>query len=122
MEYNKTEEVSFEEEFGKTIYIEENTKIKTAGLYKPDGELVVLLEKFPFVIGKKKEAVDLALNDYSASRVHARIIREEGGVYIEDVNSTNGTFKNGLRLQPYEKRKLEVGDELRFGKTEYVYR
>ena len=83
---------------------------------------MTLLEKFPFVIGKKKEAVDLVLNDYSASRVHARIIREEGGTYIEDVNSTNGTFKNGLRLQPYEKRKLEVGDELRFGKTEYVYR
>jgi len=120
--YYKSEEVSFEEEFGKTIYIEETAKIRTAGLYKLDGELVTLLEKFPFVIGKKKEAVDLVLNDYSASRVHARIIREEGGTYIEDVNSTNGTFKNGLRLQPYEKRKLEVGDELRFGKTEYVYR
>ncbi len=122
VKYNKSEEVSFEEEFGKTIYIEETAKIRTAGLYKLDGELVTLLEKFPFVIGKKKEAVDLVLNDYSASRVHARIIREEGGTYIEDVNSTNGTFKNGLRLQPYEKRKLEVGDELRFGKTEYVYR
>lgn len=121
-EYNKSDEVSFEEEFGKTIYIEETTMIKTVGLYKQDGELVVLLEKFPFVIGKKREAVDLVLNDYSASRVHARIIREEGGIYIEDVNSTNGTYKNGLRLQPYEKRKLEVGDELRFGKTEYVYR
>lgn len=120
--YYKSEEVSFEEEFGKTIYIEETAKTRTAGLYKLDGELVTLLEKFPFVIGKKKEAVDLVLNDYSASRVHARIIREEGGMYIEDVNSTNGTFKNGLRLQPYEKRKLEVGDELRFGKTEYVYR
>ena len=122
VKYNKSEEVSFEEEFGKTIYIEETAKTRTAGLYKLDGELVTLLEKFPFVIGKKKEAVDLVLNDYSASRVHARIIREEGGTYIEDVNSTNGTFKNGLRLQPYEKRKLEVGDELRFGKTEYVYR
>ena len=80
------------------------------------------LEKFPFVIGKKKENVDLVINDYSASRVHARITHEEGGYFIEDLNSTNGTFKNGLRLQPYEKRKLESGDELRFGKTEYVYR
>lgn len=122
LEYNKREEPNFEEEFGKTIYIEETAKIRTTGLYKLDGELVVLLEKFPFVIGKKKEAVDLVLNDYSASRIHARIFREEGGVFIEDVNSTNGTFKNGLRLQPYEKRKLEVGDELKFGKTEYVYR
>lgn len=121
-EYNKNEEVNFEEEFGKTIYIEETAVTKTAGLYKTDGELVALLEKFPFVIGKKKENVDLVLNDYSVSRIHARITREDGGIYIEDVNSTNGTFKNGLRLQPYEKRKLESGDELKLGKTEYIYR
>lgn len=41
---------------------------------------------------------------------------------MEDLNSTNGTFKNGLRLNPYEKRKLEQGDELRFGQTEFIYR
>lgn len=110
------------EEFGRTIFIEEAVMAKTVALYKMDGEMIVALEKFPFVIGKKRENVDLVINDYSASRVHARITHEESGYYIEDLNSTNGTFKNGLRLQPYEKRKLESGDELRFGKTEYVYR
>ncbi len=114
--------IDFAEEFGKTIYIEETARQITTALYKIDGELVVELVKFPFVIGKKKENVDLVLNDYSASRIHARIIQEEGVFYIEDLNSTNGTFKNGLRLQPYEKRRLESGDELRFGKTEYIYK
>ena len=120
--YHERESTEAEEEFGRTIFIEEAAVAKTVALYKPDGEKVVELEKFPFVIGKKKENVDLVMNDYSASRVHARITHEEGGYFIEDLNSTNGTFKNGLRLQPYEKRKLESGDELRFGKTEYVYR
>lgn len=116
------EEESCEEEFGKTIYIEETAAVLKHALYKQDGELVSELSKLPFVIGKKKENVDLALNDYSASRIHARITEEEGIFYVEDLNSTNGTFKNGLRLHPYEKRKLEAGDELKFGKTELVYR
>ncbi|MBQ9141382.1 MAG: FHA domain-containing protein [Lachnospiraceae bacterium] len=118
----KASEGDFAEEFGKTIYIEETPAKSKPALYKSNGEKVVELEKMPFVIGKKKENVDLALNDYSVSRIHARITEEEGLHLIEDLNSTNGTYKNGLRLHPYEKRKLESGDELRFGKTEYVYR
>lgn len=124
-EVEKEEPVSeepFSEEFGKTIYIEEAAIVKKPALYKADGEQAAELTKMPFVIGKKKENVDLVLNDYAASRIHARITEEEGVYYLEDLNSTNGTFKNGLRLQPYEKRKLESGDELKFGKTEYIYR
>lgn len=110
------------EEYGKTIYIEETVARREPGLYKMDGELVIAITEFPFVIGKKKEDVSLVINDYSVSRIHARITEEEGFYYIEDLNSTNGTFKNGLRLQPYEKRKLEKDDELKFGKMEYLYR
>ncbi len=110
------------EEYGKTIYIEDVPNGEEPGLYKPDGELVMKMDVFPFIIGKRKEDVQFAINDYSVSRVHARITVEEGIYYIEDLNSTNGTFKNGLRLQPYEKRKLEREDEVKFGKSEYIYR
>ena len=38
----------------------------------------------------------------------------------EDLNSTNGTFKNGLKLKPYEQKKLSKGDEIRLaGKKIY---
>ena len=73
-------------------------------------------------IGKKREEVDLVLEDISVSRIHARILDEKGSVYLEDLNSTNGTFKNGLRLQPYEKRKLEIGDEIKCGKIIIIFR
>lgn len=112
----------FEEEFGKTIYIEERPLSKERGLYRENGELHARLNRFPFVVGKKRDSVNLVLNDYSVSRVHARIVELGGEYYLEDLNSTNGTFKNGLRLQPYEKKKLEEHDEIRFGKLEYVYR
>ena len=113
---------SFEEEFGKTIYIEEMPLEKDRGLYQENGELLVRLSHFPFVVGKKRDNVNLVLSDYSVSRVHARIVEIGGEHYLEDLNSTNGTYKNGLRLQPYEKRKLEEHDEVRFGKLEYTYR
>lgn len=109
------------EEFGKTIYIEEKEE-KCHGLYTTKGELVIEFEKFPFLVGKRKEDVDYVLADYSASRVHARFLSQEDGLYIEDLNSTNGTFKNGLRMQPYEKRKLEAEDEIRLGKSVFIYK
>ena len=109
------------EEFGKTIYIEETAEEKH-GLYTEKGELVFHFENFPCVLGKRKEDADYVLTDYSASRIHARFVEESDGIYLEDLNSTNGTYKNGLRMQPYEKRKLEKEDILRFGKSIFVYK
>lgn len=108
------------EEYGKTIYLEQQRE-QSRGLYRDNGELAVRIDKLPFVIGKKKEEVDYVLEDRSASRLHARILEDNGCIYLEDLNSTNGTFKNGLRMQPYEKRRLEKDDELRFGREEYIF-
>lgn len=117
---SKTSEKTMEE-FGKTIYIEEVVETNH-GLYTEKGEMLLRFDKFPYVLGKRKEDVDYVLGDYSASRVHARFLEEKDGIYLEDLNSTNGTFKNGLRMQPYEKRKLEKNDEIRFGKSTFVYK
>lgn len=113
-------EAAEDEEYGRTVYLEP-AKEQSRGLYRSDGELAVRIDKLPFIVGKKKDEVDYVLGDRSASRLHARILEENGCIYLEDLNSTNGTFKNGLRMQPYEKRRLEKDDELRFGKEEYIF-
>ena len=95
---------------------------KIRGLYLPDGTLLKNLQGQEALIGKKKEEADIVLEDASVSRVHAKITKEREYYYLEDMNSTNGTLKNGLRLQPYEKRKLEEGDEITFGKRILIYR
>lgn len=123
--YIVAEETTYEEtEYGQTVYeeINEDEQIKIRGIYSPDGNLMCSLDKPVTTIGKKKEESDVVLENASVSRIHARIIKEKEYYYLEDLNSTNGTFKNGLRLQPYEKRRLEEGDDIRCGRVLFVFR
>lgn len=117
------EEPDYGEDYGRTVYIEQKPEdFGVRKLYAPDGRVVARIEKDIFVIGKHREEADLVLEDDSVSRLHARIYRQGDYIYLEDLNSTNGTFKNGLRLQPYEKRRLEEDDEIRFGNLLFIYR
>jgi len=50
------------------------------------------------------------------SRRHARILKREGTVVVEDLGSINGTFINGKRLAPYLPEVLHQGDQLQLGK------
>lgn len=64
--------------------------------------------------------VDLDQHDSDAkvSRRHARIVRNNGSYFIEDLGSTNGTYVNrGRRLLPGNAQALNDGDELIVGKT-----
>lgn len=116
------EPVNPEEEYGKTMFFENEESQQDRGLYRENGELLVRLTEFPFVVGKKKDEVQYAFSHPSVSRIHARFLYENSAWFIEDVNSTNGTFKNGLRLRPYEKRKLDREDEIRFGSLTFTFR
>lgn len=118
------ERVLEQEDIGKTIFMEETEVVqeKIHKLYTLEGHVVAEITCLPFVLGKKKEETNYCINDVSISRVHARILKEDEKFYLEDLNSTNGTYKNGLRMQPYEKRLLEEEDEIKLGKVCFVFR
>jgi hypothetical protein len=64
--------------------------------------------------------IDLDAHDEDAkvSRRHARIRRNNGSYFIEDLGSTNGTYVNrGRRLLPGNAQLLNDGDEVIVGKT-----
>ena len=76
----------------------------------------------PITVGKMAGAVDLVLNDQSVSGLHARISRDGNRFFITDLNSTNGTFRNGMRLEPNASEIIEPGDEIGIGKLKFIYR
>jgi hypothetical protein len=59
------------------------------------------------------------LTDTGVSRKHLGIKRIEGGYELADLGSTNGVYVNGEKVA---RRKLEVGDVIRVGTTEIVFR
>lgn len=59
-----------------------------------------------------------AFDGYQAgvSRLHAHIVRKEDYLYIEDLESTNGTRINGFQLTPNKHYRLRDGDEIEFAR------
>ena len=51
--------------------------------------------------------------------MHICIYREENEYYIEDMNSTNGTFLNDRQILPQQRYSLEDGDVLRLANIVY---
>ena len=80
------------------------------------------LGRLPLTVGKLAGAVDMVINEKSISRMHAKFSRTGSSVYITDLNSTNGTFRNGMRLLPNASEIIEPGDEIRLGKLKFIYR
>lgn len=80
------------------------------------------LGKLPLTVGKLAGMVDMIIDEQSISRMHARFSRTGNRIYITDLNSTNGTFRNGMRLEPNASELIEPGDEIRLGKLKFIYR
>ena len=60
--------------------------------------------------------MDRVLSDASVSRIHCKFLRDANGVALVDLGSTNGSFRNGLKLIPQEKNYIEEGDEVKLGR------
>jgi ABC-type multidrug transport system ATPase subunit len=72
------------------------------------------LTESELVIGRY-EGVDLVIDAPVVSRRHARIVRRDAQYYIEDLNSSNGTFLNGQPVD--EATPLAPGDEIGLGQS-----
>ena len=77
-------------------------------------------DNYPCTIGSLEESSDIYIASPIISKMHACIIKDEDKVYIEDMNSTNGTFINGERIAMHNKMCLSDGDALRIASYEFV--
>ena len=65
------------------------------------------------VVGR--EDAGLTIEDEEISRRHAVIRPGDGGIEIEDLGSTNGTYVNGVRIEGATR--LAGGDTVKLGKS-----
>ena len=79
------------------------------------------IEGDSFLLGKNSEQVDGVISADGVSRLHARISRKENKYFIEDLNSTNGTFLNDVALEYREPHELKANDKVRFAAEEYIF-
>lgn len=77
-------------------------------------------DNYPCTIGSLEESSDIYIASPIISKMHACIIKDEDKFYIEDMNSTNGTFINGERIAMHNKMCLSDGDALRIASYEFV--
>jgi serine phosphatase RsbU (regulator of sigma subunit)/pSer/pThr/pTyr-binding forkhead associated (FHA) protein len=71
----------------------------------------VAIDPLPFSIGRQPES-NLIIRDSRISRIHARIVEENGEYAIEDCGSLHGTYVNAKRVT---RQALRNSDKIEFG-------
>ena len=88
--------------------------IEVIGTYPESGisQGSVIPVKTEVTIGRKEDN-SIVLNDRHVSANHGKLLIKNEVLFIEDLNSTNGTYLNGNKLKG--RAKLSNQDEIRIG-------
>ena len=94
-----------------------------------DGSQIQLAGKAEYIMGREDPVSgsfpEVDLEPYGAQpsgvgRQHAKIVAQ-GGYFLVDLNSVNGTFLNKQKLVPNQQMPLNNGDEIRLGKLVIIF-
>ena len=77
----------------------------------------IILHKETTTIGRTSTN-DIPVENLAISRRHAEIVRAKGRFYLRDLQSSNGTFVNGVRVTETE---LHDGDAILIGKHTLLF-
>lgn len=82
-------------------------------LRKDTGESIII-SQIPSIIGKLPETAQILIQEPTVSRIHAKLTLIDGEYYLEDLNSKNGTYVDGKRLEAQKPVRLKGNDMLAF--------
>lgn len=81
-----------------------------------DGEYVYEIKDGTATLGRENEMKEYLSDKAYVSRLHAKIMKEDDKVYIENLSNTNFTFVNNQKIA--EKTELHIDDEIGLGGNE----
>lgn len=105
-----------------TVFLSAAGEIYSLTLKSVDLEtpIVIHANTFPCIFGKSKKSCDYVIDSPVVSRVHMRLSADREGYYIEDLNSTNGTYKNEIRLSAHTPEQIGEGDKITIANIDFV--
>ena len=108
---------SDESDFNDTILLTEsmNKRMQLIDIEECGASINLLLSTSK-IIGRKQELCDTVINDESVSKRHCECGYTDAGYYVRDLNSSNGLYLNGTRIQCVY---VNDGDILGIGKRKY---
>lgn len=83
-------------------------------LQGPEGLRRYPLESDRVILGRQFDCT-ICLSGQAVSRQHAQLLRQADGFAVEDLDSSNGTFVNGVRLEARKPTLLQERDTLQIG-------
>ncbi|MBK8026882.1 MAG: FHA domain-containing protein [Chloroflexi bacterium] len=90
-------------------------------VFMPDGQFKTFtLSEESISIGRSSGST-IALDTEALSRYHASITLTEGEVHLTDLDSVNGTFVDGVRLEPNKSHVLYGGEEITIGDLRMIF-
>ena len=81
-----------------------------------DGEYAYEIKDGTAILGRENEMKEYLADKAYVSRQHAKIMKDDDKVYIENLSNTNFTFVNNQKI--VEKKELHVDDEIGLGGNE----
>lgn len=86
-------------------------------MFRPDGQRRSFSVVRDMTVVGRREDCDLRIPLGDVSRKHCRLIKDGEVIRVEDLGSSNGTYRNGNRVQQSE---LTAGDTLQVGPVVFV--
>jgi pSer/pThr/pTyr-binding forkhead associated (FHA) protein len=86
-------------------------------MFRPDGQRRSFSVTRDMTVIGRREDCDLRIPLGDVSRKHCRLIVDGEAIKVEDLGSSNGTYRNGERIQQTE---LTAGDTIQIGPVVFV--
>lgn len=80
----------------------------------------IAIHKKHVLVGRNEKRVDCIETSKGTSRIHFELFYIDGTAMIRDLNSKQGTFLNGFRLQPYEMYEIKELDQIELKSISYI--
>jgi len=77
------------------------------------------IQRGRLILGRSPELAHICVEDRNVSNRHAAVRVRGHKLYIEDLESSNGTRVNGQRLEPFSDMLISVGDTISLGGLQF---